>query len=505
MRALLCLGLLLVGAAATGVAAGPPAGGYPAWLENDRADKRFYRRGAYNFAVYGLKPLARDLNGVAVGHALAYEDLVTGKAAGLETRTYARIRAILANPPALMPDEAALSPTFGRRYGVLEQVFDWTHVLHAQTMDVLLSRKLSQAEKDREMVRLWEFYQRAPYAVTGLPLSMAYLDAQPYSGAFRRKYPKVNGLFWGYHWLQGTMYDAFYRVPPAEHAAGYALVGRRYHDVELHRTDRPFMPMAAETSPRFAQRFPEIANAFDNLHMLHDLVNDILATETFTEARRQEEIRRAIWLVSAAAHRGEQPVDAAEPASADPWHDHRHFAGMPGMGMMTGMTRDLMWMPEMGWMHMGDCHHCTMPLWEGKDAWRNPTVSAEGWSMRVRCALCARDMAAETKGSAILRLPTEDPDQLLIVYSDEQGNLRSSSPGALFLEEEASHAGCEHWSRAFTGRPAFDAFVAANPAFKTARPLTFTEWAERAGEKPDTYTKPVGPSANPYAGAEGRR
>jgi hypothetical protein len=32
--------------------------------------------------------LARDLNAVAVGHAMAYEDLVTGKAAGLETDTF---------------------------------------------------------------------------------------------------------------------------------------------------------------------------------------------------------------------------------------------------------------------------------------------------------------------------------------------------------------------------------------------------------------------------------
>jgi hypothetical protein len=42
-----------------------------------------------------------------------------------------------------MPDEGNISPTFGRKYGVLEQVFDWAHIFHAQTADVLASTKLT--------------------------------------------------------------------------------------------------------------------------------------------------------------------------------------------------------------------------------------------------------------------------------------------------------------------------------------------------------------------------
>ena len=65
-----------------------------------------------------------------------------------------------------MPDEANVSPTFGRKYGVLEQVFDWTHILHAQTVDVLASTKLTDAEKDAEIERLYQFYvESVPYAV----------------------------------------------------------------------------------------------------------------------------------------------------------------------------------------------------------------------------------------------------------------------------------------------------------------------------------------------------
>jgi hypothetical protein len=466
-----------------------------AWLGDRRSSRVSYRRGPYNFAVYGLKPLAKDLNAVAVGHAMAYEDLVTGKAATLESKTFARIDQVLKHPPALMPDEAAISPTFGRLYGVLEQVFDWTHVLHAQTIDVLASRKLTEPEKDREIEALWRHYfESVPYAITPLPMNMAFLDGQPYSGAFRKAYPKVNGLFWGYHWLQGTIYDGLYRVPPADQPASYELIAERYHQAELYRTDRPFMPMFAEISPRFAARFPHLANAFDNLHMLHDMVNDILATPSMTGKQREQEVRRALWLVSASAHQNEKPGGPTPEAL----HDHRFFQGMPGMGLMKGMPPELMWMEGQGWMSMADCHHCSMPLWEGKDEWRNPTVSAEGWTMRVRCALCARDMSAETKGKAILRIPTEDPYRLLVVLADDQG-MKGNMPGAVFLEKEGSHAGCDDWSRAFTSRTAFDAFVREHPEFAGAKPLTFDEWSRRQGEKPDTYVRPRGPSESPYA------
>jgi hypothetical protein len=111
----------------------------PAWMNNTRKNHIFYKRGPYNHDVYNVRPLAFDLNAVAVGHALAYEDLVTGKAATLETKTFERIQRVLRNPPKFMPDEANISPTFGRKYGVLEQVFDWTHILHAQTVEVLAS------------------------------------------------------------------------------------------------------------------------------------------------------------------------------------------------------------------------------------------------------------------------------------------------------------------------------------------------------------------------------
>ena len=486
----------------TGMATAPPESltplpdSLPDWLHGKKKNHIFYKRGPYNFDIYNLERLARDMNAVAVGHAMAYEALVTGKADSLETQIFDRINWVLEHPPRLMPDEANISPTFGRTYGVLEQVFDWTHILHAQTMDVLASTDLTEVEKDNEIEALWRYYyESVPYAITPLPMSMAFLDSQPYSMAFRDKYPKVNGLFWGYHWLQGAVYDGLYVKSLPQQSMVYEVLGDRYHATELYRTDRTFMPMFAEVSPRFSMKFPHIANAFDNLHMLHDMVNDILASDWIPVAEKERQIQRAMLLVSASAHRGEE---AGKSRGDDGMHDHRHMLGMPGMGMMKFATEDVMYMDNMGWMSMADCHHCSMPLPDGENAWKAPTVSAEGWTMRARCPLCARDMAAETKGRAIFHIPTEDFLKPLVVISDEQGNLTTDRPSAVFLEQEGGHESCQKWSSAFSSRAAFDAYVAARPEFKEARPVPFQQWADLRGKKPNTYVKPEGPEGNPY-------
>lgn len=330
-------------------------------MDNKDKNHIYRKRGSYNDAVYNVRPLALDLNALAVGHAFAYEDLVTGKAKDLETKTFERINWVLNNPPRFMPDEANISSTFGRKYGVLEQVFDWTHILHAQTVDVLASTKLTDAEKNAEIERLYQFYvESVPYAVTPLPMNMGYLDSQPYSKAFRQEHPKVNGLFWGYHWLQGRMYDTLYGKTLPEQRDAYAKTGKRYHELELYRTDRPFMPMFAEVSPKFAMKYPHLSNTFDNLHMLHDMVNDILASDWITEDQKSEQIKRAIWMVSADAHKSMKPGDFNP---SDPLHDHRFMPGMPGMGIM----------PE-GLMNHGGMNHNAVPTNETQSVREQGTI-----------------------------------------------------------------------------------------------------------------------------------
>jgi hypothetical protein len=49
-------------------------------------------------------------------------------------------------------------------------------------------------------------------------------------------------------------------------------------------------------APRFAERYPEISIIFDNLHMMHDVVSDILASDEVPRNRKRAEILRAIEL-----------------------------------------------------------------------------------------------------------------------------------------------------------------------------------------------------------------
>jgi hypothetical protein len=68
----------------------------------------------------------------------------------------------------------------------------------------------------------------------------------------------------------------------------------------------------------------------------------------------------------------------------------------------------------------------------------------------------------------------------------------------VFLEADGGHPKCADWSRAFTSRAAFDAYVKAHPEYAGAKPLTLAEWSERNAGEPDTYMKPKGPVENPY-------
>ena len=485
----LALALALLPQQLSGMPAGMPAG-MPGWINNVTADSLFYKPAPYNWNINRMPMFAKDMYATGVGHAMAYEALVTNKSAELETKTFSTIDWVLKHPPKNPVDEGAISPMFMRKYGYLEKVFDWAHLLHFQAIDVFMHPGWTDAQKEQEVDRLWSFYQSQPYAITGLPMNMEFLDSFSYSGKFRHDYPKVNGLFWGYHWLQTVNYDMLYRVPVSDQPSQYSLIGNRYHETELYKIDRDFMPMTAEMSPRFAKRFPMIANAFDNLHMLHDNVNDILAQPTYTERQKQDQVKIAIYRVLASTHQKEESGVGSEASL----HDHRFPYGMPGMGMMKGSDDEGMYMAGMGWMDMSKCSHCSISL-PDSGPW-GATVSAESWTMTVRCLMCARDMAAETPGRAIIRAATEDPNRLLVLISDDEGNWTSNIKTVVFLEKFGDHPECSEWSRAFSSLAAFNQYVQANPEFKNSKPLGLAEWSKLNNGKPETYRKIDKP--NPY-------
>lgn len=130
-----------------------------------------------------------------------------------------------------------------------------------------------------------------------------------------------------------------------------------------------------------------------------------------------------------------------------------------------------------------DCAHCGFPIQEEMGQKRLITVTTGGKTYPVRCVLCARDFAAQYPGSARIVAPTEDPKHPLILTSNDRGEWTANLPDARFLEVEGDHARCNRWSRAFSDQAAFDAYVAANPAYQGAKALTLADWSALEGKE----------------------
>ncbi|HEX5576576.1 MAG TPA: hypothetical protein VFX42_11935, partial [Gemmatimonadales bacterium] len=55
-----------------------------------------------------------------------------------------------------------------------------------------------------------------------------------------------------------------------------------------------YMPMASAIAPRFSAAHPRAAVIFDNLHMMHDIISDILTADTIPHDRKGEIINQQL-------------------------------------------------------------------------------------------------------------------------------------------------------------------------------------------------------------------
>ncbi|MFL5578342.1 MAG: hypothetical protein ACJ79S_20500, partial [Gemmatimonadaceae bacterium] len=208
-----------------------------------------------------------------------------------------------------------------------KQMFDWAHILHRQLYDVLADERLDQAAKDREVARLVAYYRTRPdLAFSARPKSMRLMQEQPYSLAFRKRYPKFNGLIWGYHWMQVGLYEPLVVGGSAEErqAGVRATVARFWQMLEDPPRTLPYqMPMTPAVAPRFAARYPAAAIIFDNLHSMHDVVSDILANPDVPRARKRAEILLA-------ARRFRDDTSYVMPVEA--WRTMAQHMGVENMG-----------------------------------------------------------------------------------------------------------------------------------------------------------------------------
>jgi hypothetical protein len=125
---------------------------------------------------------------------------------------------------------------------------------------------------------------------------MELMEGQPYSLAFRHAAPRFNRLIWSYHWLQMGLYDALLGADDqnARRAAVDATIDRFFAMLDSTSAVPAMMPMSAAVAPRFSAAYPEAAIIFDNLHSLHDVVSDILASPAVAPADRRRVVATAL-------------------------------------------------------------------------------------------------------------------------------------------------------------------------------------------------------------------
>jgi hypothetical protein len=264
----------------------------------DQRDEQFYYPGSFNWRFLKTYPeAARLFNAFDYGHAVLSERLYTkgGKAHDALEKEYRFLTTdLLVRPPRFAVVEELISPVYSKIAWRAKLMFDWAHVLHRQLYDVYADERLTMVQKDSLIERLTDYYlSRKDYAFPAVPKSMDLMEGQYFSRTFRQAYPKFNGLIWAYHWLQVGLYEPFLEAGiPAEKKAGVkATVARFWSMLEDAPSRMPkMMPMTPAIAPRFSERHPRAAAIFDNLHMMHDIISDILVADTVPHQKKREVI-----------------------------------------------------------------------------------------------------------------------------------------------------------------------------------------------------------------------
>jgi hypothetical protein len=300
-----------------------------ACTELETRDKRFYYRALWNFELReNLQELDVDFNGIDYGHSNLYENLLLTNAkdiTAVEDRARKQTLQFIESRPALPPNEEAIAPTYMKLAWRAQNTFDEAHALHRSTYDISVSQ-LPASEKDRAIRKVLGYYQDSPYAITAQPLDHRRLDSLPYSKSFRERFPLFNATIWAYHYLQVAVYDPLAAAPDlaSKQKAVQPILGRYHAYLKNPPVQWTFMPMTAEYSPKFAETYSEIANIFDNLHMLHDTISDILAsTQALGWDARRREIYRVLDSYYLASADAANPMVLRRALQADP-KQHQH-------------------------------------------------------------------------------------------------------------------------------------------------------------------------------------
>ena len=312
-------------------------------LSQTRRDEQFYYPGGFNWEFLANYPeAARLFNAFDYGHAVLYERLYTkGDQAGpdLEKEYRYLTTDLLVRPPRFAVAEEVIMPEYAKVAWRAKMMFDWAHILHRQIYDAYADDRLNLSQRDSLIERLTDYYlSNRKYAFTDKPKAMSLMDEQYFSQAFRRTHPKFNGLIWAYHWLQIGLYEPFIegRTPGERKSGVQATVARFWSMLEDPPSRFPrYMPISSAIAPRFSAAHPRAAVIFDNLHMMHDIISDILTADTIPRGRKGEVIDRQLDML-------QDP--SRDVMSLDEWR--RMAEHMGGVAAMGGPATGLLDMPR---------------------------------------------------------------------------------------------------------------------------------------------------------------
>lgn len=232
------------------------------------------------------------------GHALVYERLLINKGKiddpeKFEKELLKDIFAILKNPPEVKNDEGDIAPNYVYQFPLVISLFDWSHLLHQFVFDVLATYEdRGEAMTKRINELFWQYKANKALAITEQCKTMLFMDGHYFSKSFRQNYPSFNLLIWSYHWFQIKLYEDLMAPTKVERDANVKKTIKEFWDMVSDLPDSAdfdMMPEVAKVSPTFSKRFPMLPGAFDNNHMLHDIISDILTSEKVPNSKIKNE------------------------------------------------------------------------------------------------------------------------------------------------------------------------------------------------------------------------
>ena len=244
----------------------------------------------------------RLLNAFEYADARRYEALWSesrARASALEVHEFARLtRELFVDPPRLRLAPGVVEREFAKLVPEAVAMLAWHRNLMRQAYDVLADPALKEADRNGRIAELVAYYRyRREAAVSARPRSFDALDGQFHSLAFRREYPKFNGLAWATRWLTIALYESLVTGDsPAERERLVTAALDRFRQLIRNPPETtPYtMPLSPVIAPAFARRFPELAAILDNANMLQEVFADILvAREVPRSAKRQDILRAA--------------------------------------------------------------------------------------------------------------------------------------------------------------------------------------------------------------------